>query len=355
MKLSHILIVLTLTLIVTGCRPQAQVAELPTLAVLPSLTSTVTQTRTPIPTWTPTFTFTPPGTATFTPTSTFTPTMTSTVTPSLTPTFTLTYTPTVTATSTPLPTSELPGISRLEVVPDVIPPGGTVTLRWIADAERVILEIQDSQGTSLEAFDLPTRGERSITFPATLRGLVILKLTSFRGSVQSSRSAAVTILGCASTWFFDQNLIDDDICPSSAAASAEGRYQEFERGHMVWVPTNGINRVFILYGGSNNGDYVTEPEQDLDGSIGDPPNDDLEKPENQFEGVWADTTAPDGVSWQDKIGWGESDSDRYDIRVQYEEGSQIYYIGVGSEIIFRIDPDNTPDDGEPEGDWSVFD
>lgn len=94
--------------------PQAPVAALPTVAVLPTATpitptATFTPTETPLP---PTFTFTPTETLTPTPSATFTATITPspTITDTPEPTFTpsLTFTPSISPTFTPTPTATGP-------------------------------------------------------------------------------------------------------------------------------------------------------------------------------------------------------------------------------------------------------
>lgn len=85
-----------------------EVAELPTVVVLPTLTPSNTPTRTIPPTFTPTFTVTPSPTLTLTVTSSVTPTFTVSPSPTITDTPAASPTPTITETSNVTPTPGTP-------------------------------------------------------------------------------------------------------------------------------------------------------------------------------------------------------------------------------------------------------
>lgn len=120
--IAGVILVLSVALIVGGIyfalqARQAQIASLPTEAVLPTLTPTPTRTATNTPrptlppTFTPTFTVTPtPSDTPVTPSATFTPSNTPTITDTATFTATSVFSPTPTPTSTftPSATSDLP-------------------------------------------------------------------------------------------------------------------------------------------------------------------------------------------------------------------------------------------------------
>jgi hypothetical protein len=130
---AFVLVVLALSLLVTGCGPGQLFG--PTLTFTPTVTPTNTATATATPTYTPTATFTPTHTptATNTATPTHTPTATPTPTVTHTPTATATPTPSPTATHTPTPTPKPTGPAQVvATLPDPVPcsPWGEDGCQW---------------------------------------------------------------------------------------------------------------------------------------------------------------------------------------------------------------------------------
>lgn len=350
------LLFIMLLMIITACGGQNTVGELPTLAVLPSATFTPTPTFTQIPTFTPIPTNTLRPTTTLTPTFTPSPTATVTSTPSLTPTAsitptaTLTYTPSYTPSDTPTATAEFPTITRLDALQSVINPGDMVTLRWISDSDFVTVEVQDEEGNTLASYELPPRGEQAIPTPSSVRDLVVFRMTAQRGSVIDVQSVAVDV-DCGSQWFFDASRIEAGLCPDDNANAATGRYQQFERGYMIWVPTSGINRVYVLYNNIDGGPYETEALTSATKPLPALP-DGRVNPQNEFEGVWIETNAPTGNTWEFELGWGTANAEEITVTVQNQADSDVFFIGVGNGRVFRINPDGDGDDSLPSiGQW----
>jgi hypothetical protein len=313
----------------------------PTVAVLPSWTPTFT----PLPTATPTATATPTNTPL--PTLTSTPTATATFTPSrtststLTPTATLTFTPSVTPTNTNTPTatatatSAVPLINSISADPVEADIGETVTLSWRTDADQVRVELQNQFGTTIDTYNLPPFGQQPFIIPRDLRTLLVFRLTAERSGITVTQSVAVN-LGCGGLWFFDAvGVVDRDVCPDGDEDTGTGRLQEFERGYMIYVPQE--NRVFALYGGrDNDGAYGRYSLTSLDDPLDDPEDDDLELPEDEFEGVWGETLSPRGNTWENEIGYAIDDADSVTITVQEVDGNDNFFVGVGDSFVFEM-------------------
>lgn len=332
--LSRLLWILIAVFGVAACSPQ-QVADVPTVAVLPTWTVSPTFTPSNTPTRTPT--------ATASPTPTITPSLTPsmTFTPSVTPTATLTYTPsntptaTSTATYTPSATSELPSVVSLIAEPEEVEAGGTVVLSWETDAERVQLDVQDVSGETVQSFQLPPYGEQPFVLPETLNRQAIFRVTAFRGTVIERLSVPVRIR-CESQWFFPQSRLLFGGCPLNITADgAQGRYQPFERGHMIYVTARGINQVYVLWGNGDEGSFIRYAPVSANSTPSGIPSGRF-APQNEFEGVWVNLAAPTGASWQNQIGYGTAGASSVNVLVQDEQNPTAFYIGTDSGALFRL-------------------
>ncbi|MBZ0290035.1 MAG: hypothetical protein K8I30_20590, partial [Anaerolineae bacterium] len=277
-----IVLLVVLAFIFSACQPQAaeQIAELPTLAVLPSLTPSSTFTATPTATFTVTPTPTSTPTATLTPTTTNTPTSTVTVTASTTPTNTLTFTPTFTntpvATNTPTltPTPNTPQIITFTTSVGSGAPNTTALLRWTTVADSARIDQLNQQGAVMQTFPIAPTGELSVVLPANAGRQVIFRLVALRGGQEVSQSLPITIT-CSVSWFFgDQFAPQAANCPTAVGAIATGAFQPFERGVMLYTNANGLNRTYALI--NQNNSYVSYGNG-WDGnsqpwSLGDPPS-----------------------------------------------------------------------------------
>jgi hypothetical protein len=326
---------LLLIVLLAACNGAAdEVGELPTLAVLPSLTPSNTPTITPTPTATASATPTPTPTATLTPTVTDTPTLTLTATPSITPTRTITPLPTATDTPTLTPTPTLtltpvrPQIITFTASSDSAAVNGTITLRWEADADSARIDQLNVQGAVAQSFPVPPVGDLAVTVPATGGGQVIYRLVALRGGEQATRSVAISIQ-CQIPWFFGANPLAES-CPTALGAVGPGAYQPFERGVMIYVNANGLNRI---YGLQNDGNRYIAYTNGWDGSAlnFDAAPSGLTQPQEMFRWAFLNTNAPVGT-WLTAIGWATAAIDRNDRTIQFAENGA-FYINTPSGVI----------------------
>lgn len=332
-RLYILMLTITIGLLVGACSRSSQVVDLPTF--VPSITPTLIPTATD----TPTITRTPTPTPTLTPTRTFTPTPTLTFTPSITPTSTLTWTPSNTPTSTPTPTytpsptPPVPTIYTFEAVQDPVLRGGAVTLRWDVDADSVIIEVLDKQTRVLNTIPVPPRGEEDFQVPRRVQDLVIFSMTARRGDATDTLDVPVSVI-CGVEWFFDDERVDNEGCPATGQASGIGRYQTFENGYMVYIPTQG--RVYVLYDGEQSGAWVYHGLRGGNALAEDQPDEGRFAPQNEFVPIWEDTNAPNNDDWEDVIGWGILPAVQTNITIQQEQDSPAFYVGTGDGRLFRL-------------------
>ena len=325
MKFTLILIV---AILLAACQPQAEVVELPTLAILPSFTPSDTPTITPFPTSTPTPTSTLTPTATDTPTTTLTPTSTLTATPSVTvtssvtPTNTLTHTPTATSTSTTTPTPNAPQVLTFGASSTSAARGGTITLRWSTISDSARIDQLNQAGAVTQSFSVAASGDLAVVIPVDATQLVVYRLVALRGGQEARQSVSIQIT-CPIPWFFGSEFAPPNSgCPTAVAAVAAGKYQPFERGLMIFVTANGLNRI---YGLQNDGNRYTSYVSTWDGagmSFDDPPSG-LFRPINEFRWAFLNTLAPVGT-WQNALGWATADINRDARSIQMEQNGAFY-------------------------------
>lgn len=328
-----VLCLLSLVFFATGCESQAEVAELPTLAALPTLTPSNTPTNTPTVTNTPTSTFTP------TPTATNTPTPTNTLTPSVTPTNTLTPTftdtPTATETETPTssPTPTIPQIISFAANGDNIPAGQTLTLRWVTNSDVTRVDQLNQQAGLVQSFEVPPSGEIQLAVPNDGSRQVIYRLVAQRGGQEVTTSIPI-LIQCGIPWFFGNEFAPpDSSCPRAAGARDDGAFQQFERGVMIYIEADNLDKV---YGLQNDGNRYIAYRSQWDGKAerdGDPP-DDLENPDEHFNWAFFSTNAPIG-RWESAIGWARDDQNDDDRTIQYEN-SGAFYIDAPGGVVYRF-------------------
>jgi hypothetical protein len=364
-----LLVVLLMVLGACGQRDAAQDVVIPTLMVLPTETPTSTPSRTPIPTWTdtPTLTVTPSATPTDTPVPTYTPshtpTPTQTFTPSNTPTFTLTptpsATPTATVTSSPTstftitpsltpsrtptpiptltpsltPTPNAPQILSFSASANNVAANTTITLSWFTESDSARIDQLNAQGQVIQSFPVVTSGQFSLAVPGSTGKLVIYRLTAIRNFQQVSQSIPITVQ-CSISWFFgDQFAPQDAGCPQALGAIAPGAYQTFERGVMIYVTANGLNRI---YGLQNDGNRYIAYANGWDGVTlrSDPAPAGLFMPGQMFNWAYYNTLAPIGT-WGRQLGWATSSIDTGDRTIQFEVGASgtlPFYIDAGGAV-----------------------
>ncbi|MBZ0293221.1 MAG: hypothetical protein K8L99_11705 [Anaerolineae bacterium] len=347
-RVLHFVALFLVLLVVAGCETETQdVGELPTLAVLASLTPSDTPTITPFPTSTntPTLTLTP--TITLTPTVTLTPTFTVTSTPSVTATFTITPTPTITptftltptptASNTPIntPTPNLPQIITFGANNTNVAPGTVITLAWNTISDTTRIDQLNQQGGVVQSFSVVPAGQLPVSVPANAGSTVIYRLVAIRGGQEVSQSLPITIT-CSIPWFFgNENAPPGSGCPTAIGAIGEGAHQNFERGRMIYVNANGLNRI---YGMTNDGNrYISYnnwsgPTEDWGSRV--PPSG-LYRPQGVFRQAFDNTNPPVGGDWLGVIGWATNQINETQRTIQYEQ-SGAFYIDIPSGGVFRF-------------------
>jgi hypothetical protein len=353
---------LLFVLLIAACQPESQIV-LPTVMVLPTesltptplptepftatLAATATPTRTATLTNTPTRTFTPTltHTATRTPFPTGSPTNTITATPTLTFTPTVTNTPlataTPTATLTPVVSPTLPGpvITSFAASASNVLPNGSLTLVWSSNADSARIDVLNGQGLVTNSFSVVPTGQLPVMVPGNLGRLIIYRLIAIKNGQQAIQNAGVTIL-CQYTWFFgDQFAPADAACPSNVGSLGEGRFQGFERGFMIWVNADGLNRV---YGMDSSGRYIAYTST-WDGtttySCYSTPPTGLFEPEAVFNWAYCNTNAPIG-GWAASIGWASGTINADNRTIQFEQGTNVAYVDTPVGVIRFIGGDN---------------
>jgi hypothetical protein len=354
-------LIIFMLLLFAACQQQQEVVDIPTLAVLPSPTDTETPTNTPIPTWTdtpiptdtptitPSFTWTPSETPlpTNTPTDTFTPTYTDTLTE--TPTYTLTplptdtYTPRPTRTPRPTNTPSLTPTSIAQIITfganlTSITPGSPVQLAWNAVADTVRIEQVNQDGVVTQTFpNLQPSGTISVAVPGNQGPVVQYRLVASRQGIEVSQSVPITVV-CAAAWFFGNEFAPPGTgCPSSVGAIGQGAYQPFERGLMIYVNANGLNRI---YGLQNDGARYISFVSGWDGTTirEDAAPSGLVMPQQMFNWAFYNTLAPVG-SWNNSIGWATGNIDVGQRTIQWEGtigGTSPFYIDAPGGMVFRF-------------------
>ncbi len=342
--------------IMAGCQlaqePQ-EAGQLPTLIVLPTLTPsatvTITPSATPSPTQTASATVTPSVTSSRTPTSTATSTVTPSVTPSATASLTPSRTPTATRTPTRRPTAtatatatatltatpNLPIIQQFQSSAANVQAGTTFQIFYaVQNADAVRIDQLNPQGAVIQSFPGALTGSLPL-LAQTLTGRVsVYRLVASNAGVEISQTISVSI-SCALPWFFgDQSAPADAGCPQALGAAAAGAYQSFERGQMIYVTANGLNRI---YGLQNDGSRYIAYANAWDGTTlnNTPPPPNLFIPQQMFNWAYYNTNAPIGA-WTPQVGWATGNIDTSARTIQFEASSPRFYIDVPGGGVFRF-------------------
>lgn len=288
--------------------------------ITPTLTpsETPTITNTPFPTDTPTISLTPSNTATLSPvpSNTFTPTLTFTPRPTRTPRPpTLTFTPTV-----------LPVITEFRSDLTLVPSGGQTVLYWQADADLVTLDLLTTTGTIVSSDKVEPRGQRPVLVTPNLGQSVIWRLTAKRGKNTVTRQLTITVQ-CPQSWFFTPAPAE---CASQPAIQAGLKFQQFERGVGIFVPTT--NNVYLLHNGDNRVnayllDWNFSPLPVL------PPPGNLVQPTVEIGYVWLNKRWSDGGTLDGIMGWGTAPQLVYNGTVQQGTvGSDLFVKGPNGQV-----------------------
>jgi hypothetical protein len=353
--------------ILTGCQLvlDQQVGELPTLAVLPSLTPSATATITPSATATLTLTSTATVTASTTPSRTPTVTSTATLTPSATATATVTSSPTSTSTATRTPTStrtstprpptatatftltptpDLPIIQQFQASAASAQAGTAFQIIYAAlNADSVRIEQLNPQGAIIQSFPSALSGVLPVLAQTTTGRVAFYRMVASKAGVEVAQTLTV-IITCPIPWFFGDLSGPADIgCPQALGAAAAGAYQTFERGQMIYVSANGLNRI---YGLQNDGSRYIVYVNGWDGTTinSNPAPPGLFIPEQMFNWAYYNTNAPIGA-WNPQVGWAIGAIDTSPRTIQFEANSTRFYIDVPGGAVYRFS-------GGDSGTWS---
>lgn len=338
-KVSNLIVLLIVMMIAAACGPADDSADvLPTLAVLPSVTPSYTPTATFTPTLTPTATNTDIPTATSTNTATSTATQTATSTPSQTPTPTSSPTFTLTPTNTLTPTPGAPQIMSFGASTTTVAANSSIVLSWSAESDATRIDQLNQQGAIVQTFSVIPTGQLTVLVPGGSR-LVIYKLTAQRGGQEVTQSIPVTVQ-CPISWFFgDQFAPANAACPTTVGAVGVGAFQSFERGFMIYVNANNLNRVYGLQ--TQDSRYI-EYTSGWDGTTITPssPPGGFFGPEQMFNWVYFNTNAPVG-SWNGTIGWATGHIDTGNRTIQFEDATGAFYVDTPVGV-FRFSGGATP-------------
>jgi hypothetical protein len=128
-------------------------------------------------------------------------------------------------------------------------PNSTLTFAFSSQADGARLELLNQFGAVVQVFPVFPTGNYSVIVPDNQGRLLTYRFVATRAGMEVSRSIQVAIT-CPVSWFFgDQYAPPTAACPLALGATGEGRFQPFERGVMLYVNANGMNRVYGLQDG----------------------------------------------------------------------------------------------------------
>lgn len=323
-KLRSLCLGIIILLLMTACEPQTvEVGEIPTLVEFPTLTQTLIPSDTP--TITQTYTPSPTDTATMTPTNT--PTSTSTRLPSATPTNTLTFTPTSTntppATATPLPTRtpNAPVIELFQSNTANTDNGSPIVLRWVANADSLVLDIIDSTGTITQQSTVELVGTLTTNTPTT-GNVVTYRLTATRDNMDVRSIVTVDMeADCFTTWFF-ANPPSDIGCALTPVQNVQVIFQDFQLGFMFRATINGQSRTCGVQ--DNRNLYSCYPALAYTGTPPSTPPPGQFVPDPLLAHTFYDNLATGGF-WYDIIGFGNAVGSTITVQQQVGTNGRVYY------------------------------
>jgi len=319
-----------LAFLMTACDlplPRSEVAQVPTLRILPSETPVV-ETRsprasnTPPPSSTPTNTPTQTLTPSVTPTQTPTNTPTTTDTPTHTPTATATDIPTMTPTATPSATPSPPIVNLFQANREEGRPGDPIRIRWQTIADSAQLQRLNQAGEVLETFDIESVGAIDFNLPAIQESVAVYRLVVMRNDIELRRSISVALGSlCSPLWFFN-NPVQEIACPTGEAIAIQLPFQQFERGFIFRITVNTIDRVCGVDTSRDN-TYACYDFRQFTGTPPVPAPADRIAPGFQFQDAFYNNLALGGY-WYNTIGWGVAQPTMTTQRVQFSRDEFAY-------------------------------
>jgi hypothetical protein len=213
--------------------------------------------------------------------------------------------------------------------------GNILVLNWTTtNADSARIDQLTPQGTLIQTYNIATNGQLPIVLQPTQGRVVIFRLVALRGGREVSQQISVGVT-CAISWFFgDNNAPADAGCPQAIGASAPGAFQPFERGLMIYVSANGLNRIFGL---QNDGARYIAYINGWDGVTLNPtpaPTN-FFAPQQMFNWVYYNTNAPIG-GWSQQLGWAVANIDTGNRTIQYEQNNGRFYIDAPGGAVYRF-------------------
>lgn len=220
---------------------------------------------------------------------------------------------TAAATNTPLPAvSPLPttapvattppaAILFFTISPQIIDPGGSVTLTWQATGQIAALYRQEPGGPLTDMRDVPLSGTLTLQAPDSLRNRVDYALYAGAGSYSASATVSA-VIRCPDKYFFPNPPAG---CPSGPGTLQPMAAEHFEHGVMVWV--SGENAIYILYSDGISPRWANVPNQWTQGQPeSDPslvPPAGLYQPVRGFGMAWRANGPTLGQYVRNRLGW----------------------------------------------------
>jgi hypothetical protein len=225
-----------------------------------------------------------------------------------------------------------------------VPENTAVTLFWSTqNTDAVRLEQYNQQGALVQTYNLGMGGQLPVVLQATQGRIAIFRLVAVRGAQQVTQDISVGIT-CALPWFFGDQLAPPDAgCPQALGALAAGAFQPFERGSMIYVTANSLNRIYGLQNAENR--YIAYLNE-WDGTTIDttPAPQGLFIPQQMFNWVYYNRLAPIGT-WNTQLGWAIADINTDNRTIQYENLTGRFYIDGPGGLLFRFS-------GGDSGQWT---
>lgn len=273
----------------------------------------------------------PTITATATLSATAEPTVTATVISTAIPTATVSPIPTATAVSN---SGEPVGIAiaAFDVSAQSVSQNGSINLSWDVTGEgSVFINQRFRNGTLERVAEVATgSGGRAVDVgpnPGTLTFFLVVQ----DGAGRTAQRELSTEVVCNIPLFVTPAAVPLSTCPGQTALEADGSYQLFENGFMLWHRLrNGEYRIVAFI---DDGTYIGPFEDKWDGEDIDFPENPptgLEQPTMGFGRVWVDQSEV-----RERLGWATAFEDAYQATAQ-QLGTES---GEGGETIFVTLPD----------------
>jgi hypothetical protein len=214
-----------------------------------------------------------------------------------------------------------------------------VLFSWASDAQVAQIEQVTAAGAVIQAIPVPPSGQYSLVVQTVSGGgqQVFYRLTASLNGVIATSNVVTIGVQCPATWFFGTPPPGTG-CPTAVGAIANGAFQRFERGFMVYITANGLNRVCAAQDAGAQYICVTSL---WDGSTinSTAPPSGLFAPEQQFNWAYYNTLAVGGT-WNAVIGWATMNIALGPRTIQFESipggGEGPFFVDTADGAIIRF-------------------